>query len=67
MLIAGRNIRIACQGVDQEKGGDTRKELELWIEAVLREEKDSPALAKERRDVIIAPILGMIGCCGVEQ
>ncbi len=53
-------IRKACESVDIEEGGDTRAELEWWIEAILTEESDSVALAKERRQVIIAPILRMI-------
>lgn len=57
---AARAIRTACEKIDQEKGGDTRQELEWWIEAILREEDDSPALAEERREVVIAPIIAMI-------
>jgi hypothetical protein len=60
MCIAGRAIRTACKSVDQEKVGDTRKELEWWIEPILIEDNDSTALEKERREVIIAPILGLI-------
>jgi hypothetical protein len=60
--IAARTIRRECQAVDTEKGGDSREELGWWIENILKEETDSDALALERMEVVIAPIIDGIRC-----
>jgi hypothetical protein len=43
-----RKIRNECRSIDLEKGGDMKKQLEWWIEAILKEDSDSDALAEER-------------------
>ena len=56
-------IRRGCKSADVEKGkGGARKQLEWWIEAILKEESDSEAMAAERMEIIIAPLLRAI-CC----
>jgi hypothetical protein len=55
-------IRKQCKIINVEEGVDIRNQLEWWIESILIEESDSDALAKERMEVIIAPILRAIRC-----
>jgi hypothetical protein len=48
-----RKIRKECESNDVEKWEDTQKQLEWWIEAILKEESDSDALVEERMEVIV--------------
>jgi hypothetical protein len=59
---SARKIRKECKSIDLEKGGDMKKQLEWWIEAILKEESDSDELAEERMEVIITPISKVISC-----
>jgi FtsH-binding integral membrane protein len=59
---SARKIRKECKSIDLEVGGDMKKRLEWWIEAILKEESNSDALAEERMEFIIAPILRAIRC-----
>ncbi|TVY65744.1 hypothetical protein LSUE1_G008320 [Lachnellula suecica] len=61
---AARQIRDKCFSSDSEIGtGSPRQQLEWWIEAILKEETDSDAMAKQRMKIIITPILKTICCC----
>ncbi|TVY90807.1 hypothetical protein LAWI1_G005377 [Lachnellula willkommii] len=60
---AGWRIRQECKKADVEKGeGDPEEQLKWWIEGILKEESDSEALAAERMEIIIAPILRLVRC-----
>jgi len=59
---AVEKVRKECESIDVEKGEDIREQLEWWIEAILKEESDSDALAKQRMEVIIAPLLRAVRC-----
>lgn len=60
---AGWKIRQECKKADVEKGdGDPNEQLKWWIKGILKEESDSEALAAERMEVIIAPILRLVRC-----
>jgi hypothetical protein len=59
---AVQKIRKECKSIDVEKGGFTRKQLEWWIKAILEEEPDSDALAEERMEIKIVPLLEAVRC-----
>jgi len=63
MGVLGRRIRKQCIGSDEEKGGlSMREQLAWFIGELLKEEDDSEGLARERRKVIINPIVKQIRC-----
>ncbi|TVY47250.1 hypothetical protein LOCC1_G003325 [Lachnellula occidentalis] len=60
---AARKIRQECKKADVENGdGNPKEQLKWWIKGILKEDSDSEALAAERMEVIIAPILRLVRC-----
>ncbi|TGO48625.1 hypothetical protein BOTNAR_0466g00010 [Botryotinia narcissicola] len=54
-------VRYYCGSIDYERATESkRKELEWWIEGLLRDDSDCFALAEERRRIVIAPLQRMV-------